>query len=380
MSSFAADGRRLQQLRKLTEVSRALTYALSLSEILDLTVAHAAELLETPRVLLLLVNEDGMLTIRAGIGFAKDATAPFREPLDETLVRRLEVLLDVGTERFFAVPLVAGGEVTGLLAVTLAVDRVTSEDDEWLLSALADQAAVALEKSRLDQTAEFRERLIGIVSHDLRNPIGAILMGTQMLLGRDHLDATTTKGVSRIHSRAERAVRMIRDLLDFTQARLGGGIEIRTEPTDLRTIANQVVEEASITHASRRIVLRASGDASGAWDGDRIAQVLGNLLTNAVTYSTPDTPVNVVIHGERSDVVLAVHNEGPPIPLDVRARIFEPMQRASEQMSSASRSVGLGLYIVRNIVTAHGGTIGIESTEEAGTTFTVRLPRRVAAA
>lgn len=378
MTSFAADGRRLQQLRKLTEVSRALTYALSLNEILDLTVAHAAELLETSRVLLLLVNEERMLTIRAALGFAKDATAAFREPLDETLVRRLELLLDVGAERFFTVPLVAGGEVTGLLAVTLSIDRVASDDDEWLLSALADQAAVALEKSRLDQTAEFRERLIGIVSHDLRNPIGAILMGTQLLLGRDHLDPATTKTISRIHSSAERAARMIRDLLDFTQARLGGGIEIRTAPTDLRTIANQVVEEASITHASRRIVLRASGDATGAWDGDRIAQVLGNLLTNAVVYSPADTPVNVVIHGETSDVVLAVHNEGPPIPVDARARIFEPMQRASEQMSSAARSVGLGLYIVRSIVTAHGGTIGIESREEAGTTFTVRLPRGAA--
>ena len=140
-------------------------------------------------------------------------------------IHRLTLLLRISPqEEFLGVPLVVGGEVTGLLAVARHVGDVPADEAEWLLSALADQAAVALEKTRLDETAEFRERLIGIVSHDLRDPVAAILMVTATLRRWRQLDPQTMDTlVHRIQSSADRANAMIHDLLDFTQARLGGG-------------------------------------------------------------------------------------------------------------------------------------------------------------
>jgi phosphoserine phosphatase RsbU/P len=368
--------KRLQQVRKLTEVSRALTYAVSLDEVLRLTVERAAELLETDKAVLMLTNEQGLLSVRAAFGLHKEATERFREPLDETLIHRLQGLLDARPECFLGVPLVVGGQVTGILAVSLAQPVSGNDEQEWLLSALADQAAVALEKTRLDETAEFRERLIGIVSHDLRGPISAILLGATSVLRRETLDARDSKTIVRIQSAAERANRMIRDLLDYTQARLGGGIRVESQPMDLHAVVRQVVEEMKMAHPDRHIEMTQEGDLRGNWDVDRLAQVVGNLISNALHYSPENTPVRVRAQGAALEATLTVHNQGPPIPGPQQSKIFEPMQRASADVNSQNRSVGLGLYIVRHLVKAHGGTIEVKSSEDEGTTFTVRLPRQ----
>lgn len=366
--------RRAQQLRKLTEVSRALTYAVSLGEVLELAVSRAALLLEAPRAVLMLTDEQGLLSVRASYGVDRASSERFREPLRENLITRLGGLLGQGPdEQFLGVPLVVAGEVTGLLAVARPADRASVDEDEWLLSALADQAAVALEKTRLDESAEFRERLIGIVSHDLRNPIAAILLGAQSLLRRDELDERSTKVLARIQSSAERAQRMVRDLLDFTQARLGGGIHVERRAADLQAIVTQVVEELEVTHPDGRIQVSHQGDGRGEWDVDRLAQVVGNLVSNALDYSPPDTEVRVATQAEEGWVSLQVHNGGPPIPAERLARLFEPMQRTERDTSR--RSVGLGLYIVKHIVEAHGGGVSVRSTDGEGTTLTVRLPR-----
>lgn len=371
------DGKRLQQFRRLTEVSRALTYAVSLEEVLNLTVVRAAELLEAEKSVLMLNNADGLLTVRAAHGLSPEVAVRFREPLDETLIHQLQSLLDVKPTEFLGVPLVVGGEVTGLLAVTRPRQEESTEENEWLLSALADQAAVALEKTRLDENAEFRERLIGIVSHDLRNPISAILMGLTTLLLRDQLDERTTRTVRRIQASAERANRMVRDLLDYTQARLGG-IRVEKRPTDLHGIVRHLVEEMEVAYPGRRIEIQQEGGAGGVWDGDRLAQAVGNLLINALHYSPPDTAVRVETRGDEGWVTLSVHNQGAPIPTERLTHVFEPMQRATSEVDMAGRSVGLGLYIVRHLVQAHGGTVAVRSTEAEGTTVTVRLPRTAA--
>ena len=121
------------------------------------------------------------------------------------------------------------------------------------------------------------------------------------------------------------------------------------------------------------------GDTNGTWDADRIVQVVSNLVTNALKYSSPGTPVAVRAEGLDDMVELTVHNECPPIPPERFGRLFEPLQRASDQIDRKTRSVGLGLYIVDAIVRAHGGTVGVVSTAETGTMFTVRLPREPAA-
>lgn len=369
--------KRLQQFRKLTAVSRALTYAVSLDEVLRITVERAAELLETDKAVLMLTNEQGLLSVRAAFGLAKAATERFREPLDETLIHRLQGLLEAHPECFLGVPLVVGGQVTGILAVSLSQPVSGNDEQEWLLSALADQAAVALEKTRLDETAEFRERLIGIVSHDLRSPISAILLGATSVLRREGLNERDAKTVVRIQSAAERANRMIRDLLDYTQARLGGGIRVESRPMDLHTVVRQVVEEMAMAYPDRHIEVSQQGDLHGDWDVDRLAQVVGNLISNALHYSPEGTPVRVETVGAAQEVTLTVHNLGPAIPAPQQQKIFEPMQRASADVNPQNRSVGLGLYIVKHLVRAHGGTIEVRSVEEEGTTFTVRLPRQV---
>lgn len=375
---FSAD-RRAQQLRKLTEVSRALTYAVSLDEVLDLTVRRAGDLLQADRVVLMLTNDEGLLSARASFGLDMAVVGQFQEPLQETLITRLKVLLGTSPdEHFLGVPLVVGGEVTGLLAVAKRGSTTESDDDEWLLSALADQAAVALEKSRLDETAEFRERLIGIVSHDLRNPVAVVTMASAALMRWEQLDQRTIdKLVTRIHSSGQRATAMIRDLLDFTQARLGGGIPVARRPVDLHAIVAQVVEEMEVAHPERSFSVQQLGNAQGEWDAGRLSQVAGNLLSNAISYSPPGSVISIRTEdlGEKQ-VALVLHNEGEPISAELLPHLFEPMRRASAELSNTSRSVGLGLYIVKHIVEAHGGEVGVRSAADEGTTLTVHLPRR----
>ena len=378
LGAFQVDKRSLQ-LRKLTEVSRALTYAVSLEEVLDLTVERAAELLDSPRSVLMLTDNEGLLSVRASFGLDPDARSDFHEPLEEALISRLKVLLGTTeAEQFLGVPLVVAGEVTGLLAVVMQTSSSQPEDDEWLLSALADQAAVALEKTRLDETAEFRERLIGIVSHDLRNPVSVIKMAATLLRRWEKLEPRVVdKLVTSIHSSADRVSAMIHDLLDFTQARLGGSIRLNRKPGDLHAIVRQVVEELQLANPDRTFELQQEGDAQGSWDSGRLAQVVGNLLSNAITYSPASSIVRVSTRNDGDAVVLVIQNEGAPIPAELLPKLFEPMQRASADVYNANRSVGLGLYIVKHIVEAHGGSVAVRSELGMGTELRVRLPLEV---
>ncbi|WP_375745097.1 ATP-binding protein [Corallococcus interemptor] len=230
-------------------------------------------------------------------------------------------------------------------------------------------------QAQQQQRADFEQQLIGIVSHDLRNPVSAILLGAASLMRREELDERSTKAVSRIQSAAERAHRMIRDLLDFTQARLGGGLRIQRRPSDLHEIVDGVLEEIEATHPDREIRRRRSGSGLGVWDPDRLGQLAQNLVTNALKYSPRDTAIQVETHGGDDAVSLSIHNEGAPISPERMSRLFEPLQRASGEVDPSSRSIGLGLYIVKQLVEAHRGIITVTSTAEEGTTFTVRLPR-----
>jgi PAS domain S-box-containing protein len=224
--------------------------------------------------------------------------------------------------------------------------------------------------------AEFAEQLIGIVSHDLRNPLNAITLSVAALLRQEELSERQAKGLARISAATERATRMIRDLLDFTRARLGGGILIEHKPLDLHAHCRQVVEEVRLAHPDREVEVVRSGEGTGEWDGDRLAQVITNLVNNAIAYSPPGTSVRVETRGEDGTVLLRVHNTGRPIPPELLPHLFEPMTRGRPGGDTASRSIGLGLFIVANIVHAHGGTVEVLSEAAAGTTFTVRLPRR----
>jgi PAS domain S-box-containing protein len=259
------------------------------------------------------------------------------------------------------------GQVDGVLVLVLDVTEAVR---------VRQSAQRRMEEERMRR--DFEQQLIGIVSHDLRNPLGAILLGTQLLLRRKDLDTRAVQSAERIRGSAERAMRLVRDLLDFTQARLGSGLKLKRERGDLHQVALEAVEELRAAYPERELHLEPAGDARGLWDSDRFAQVVDNLVGNALKYSPPDSPVHVRLEGAAHEVRMEVHNGGPPIDPEAMPRLFEPLQRAVSTADTASRSVGLGLYIVDQIVRAHGGRILVTSTRETGTTFDVRLPRQEA--
>jgi signal transduction histidine kinase len=220
----------------------------------------------------------------------------------------------------------------------------------------------------------FEEQLIGIVSHDLRNPLSAVIFAAEVLRSRPGLDERQTKAVERIVTSCGRAVRMIEDLLDFSRVRLGGGLALTTAPVDLHVLAARVVEELLVTRPGRRVALEAVGDGAGIWDADRLAQVVQNLVGNALQHTTEDVGVRVRTSGEGSHVVLTVHNDGPTIAAEDLERLFQPFQQG-RGAHPIGRSVGLGLYITAHIVEAHGGFVDVQSSADTGTTFRVVLPR-----
>jgi len=231
-------------------------------------------------------------------------------------------------------------------------------------------------EDELKKRAEFEQQLIGIVSHDLRTPLSAISLGTALLLRRPGLSAQVTNTLGRILSSADRAQRLIASLLDFTQARVGGGFVLKYAPLDLHEFVGLVVEELRVAHQSREILFESAGDGRGEWDPDRLAQLLTNLINNALIHGLEDAPVMVRVYDEPDFMVISIHNRGTAIPPSEIPHLFEPMRRGSGAARSRKlKSIGLGLYIVHEIVHAHGGTIGVESSEEKGTTFTVHLPR-----
>lgn len=221
--------------------------------------------------------------------------------------------------------------------------------------------------------ATFAEQAIGIVSHDLRNPFSAIQMGAA-LLGDGELTEAQRRTVERITRATERATVLLGDLLDFTAARLGAGISVKPGSIHLHDVIAETLEELRLANPGREIRQTRTGDGPCRGDGARLAQVVGNLVSNAITYGDRFLPIIVMTTtGERCSV--AVHNWGEPIPVDVQAQLFEPMARGARGGSSnPTRSVGLGLYIVREIARALGGDATVTSNPTDGTTFLVSWP------
>lgn len=230
----------------------------------------------------------------------------------------------------------------------------------------------------MTRQVQFGEMLVGIVSHDLRNPVNVVALNAE-LLKRGALPPALAASVARIQEACRMSQALIRDLLDFTQARLGPGIRVARTGGDLMEIVRKAVDELQALHPARSIALRTSGDGAGDWDADRVAQLVVNLVTNALVYGRPDTPVTVSVDGEPpGPVVLSVHNAGEPIPRELHRSIFEPLRQGRGQQGGRSRNIGLGLYIVRAIARAHGGRVDLASSAAEGTTFRVELPRSAA--
>lgn len=372
MSVESLDAR--QRFQRLTEVSRALTAATSRDEVAKLAVQTTVELVDADRVVLLATDEDGAVVVLGSYGLSASAAAGFvRHALDDGLSSRLAALLETTSEHFLGVPLVVDDQLTGMLA---ARTKTTLRDEaEWLFAALADQTSVALEKTRLAALARLRERVVGIVSHDLRNPINAVSIAASMLLRRSDLDPQALRLIQMVSEGAARAGRMVHDLLDYTAASLGGGIAVEKSARDLRPAVDQIVDELTLAHPNTVFEVQAADSLPGVWDGDRLAQAVGNLLSNAVRYAT-DHRVRLVVWTEAGTLRVEVHNRGPVIAPEVMSMMFEPMRRAVLEGETGAGKVGLGLYIVKHIAEAHGGSVNVRSTAAEGTVVTFEVPVR----
>jgi signal transduction histidine kinase len=236
--------------------------------------------------------------------------------------------------------------------------------DESMITGGEEMERAAL--AALERQAAFRERFIAILGHDLRNPLQSILFVAESLL--DH-DVTEIQGhlVHRLTESANRMSRMIADVLDLTRARLGGGIPVDPRPADLGSIVRQAVEELEIARPDK-------GAVRGSWDPDRMAQVVSNLVSNALDYSPEGAPVAVRVREDGDGVILVVHNEGPPIAPEALPSLFDPFVQGEHAVPG--EGLGLGLFIAQQIVLSHGGSIDVHSAAGEGTAFTVRLPRR----
>jgi signal transduction histidine kinase len=223
-----------------------------------------------------------------------------------------------------------------------------------------------------------KELFLGVLGHDLRNPLGAIMMSASLIISREGPDWLNLKTASRMLTSGTRMLAMIDDLVDFTRTRLGSGIPVVRADMDMETICKQTVDEIIAFHPRCVVHFEATGELRGQWDSGRIGQALSNLVGNAYQHGSKDVPVEVSVRGEAASVVLTVHNKGPAIAKDELHDIFNPFRQLETARTKTKdlRSAGLGLYIAQAIVTAHHGTIDVESSEN-GTTFTVLLPRSV---
>ena len=199
-------------------------------------------------------------------------------------------------------------------------------------------------------------------------------MSAAALLRQD-LDDRVTRVARRILTSSERMDRLIGQLLDFAQVRHGQGMPIRRRPGDLAEIARRVLDEIEAAHPEQAVSLVVQGDARGDWDADRLAQVISNLVANAIRHGD-GRAIAVTIRSGPAEVAVEVHNGGHPIPAALLPEIFDPFRRGSSRSRAGAQGVGLGLFISQEIVRCHGGRIQVSSSEAAGTAFTVRLPRR----
>lgn len=304
------------------------------------------------------VHPDDAETVHQVVRRALDRREPFRV---EYRMQRHDGsygwALDTGIPRFDG-----GGELLGFIGSVIDItDRKTIEQER---ERVVDD---------LSRTIRLSETFVGVLSHDLRNPLSAITTGAHLMLQWPDAPERMRMPLSRVLNSANRMARMIDQLLDFTRMRTGG-IQIDPKPVDLAELVQGCVDEILLANTRVDIRVEALGTTSGVWDRDRLSQVVSNLVANAAQHRTANTPVVVRIDGrERGFVQLSVHNDGV-IPSDMLPSIFEPF-RARVGRGSGSSGLGLGLYISEQVARAHGGEIRVTSDAESGTELVVMLPR-----
>lgn len=269
---------------------------------------------------------------------------------------------------------------TSVLVLWMSSDVVSKEhevSDIVRFNEAIDQALAESVVSYADAVDAARNVFLGILGHDLRSPLGAILLSADVLLRTGDLSPKSTINVSRIYTSVKRSIKIVGDLLDFTRTHSGVGIPVRMDGEDLAQACEGMVEEARAYNPDRQIVLQSEQSLRGQFDRSRMEQVIANLIGNAVSHGEAGTPITVSLKNDEGIASLTVHNVGRPIDESARSSLFNPMVRHIQSGNAeygAGAGLGLGLYIASAIVDAHHGSIEFDSTAGSGTTFTVRIP------
>lgn len=390
----------VEALFKLTDrVNRAD----SVDEVFELAVGAMCDRMTVARAAILLFDAGTVMRFRCWRGLSPEYRAAVEghspwsadtvdpQPVcvedvskDPSLTGFRAVFAAEGIRALAFIPLVHLGRLLGKFMLYDSEPRAFTDEELSLARLLADQVAAAVQQ-KLD--AEERERLIAelretlrlnqmlaaILGHDLRNPLASIA-NTAELISRRAPDERTAKDGARILTASRRMNRLIEQLLDYTRLREGVQIPVDPQSCDLLATTRQVVDELRASWPQRSVELASRGETHGLWDCDRLAQVMSNLVANALAHGTPDAPVSVAIDGtDRHEVVVEVCNGGV-IPPERLEGIFEPFATGAPA-DKPRRGLGLGLYITRELVRAHAGRIEVRSDTDAGTVFHIELPR-----
>jgi sigma-B regulation protein RsbU (phosphoserine phosphatase) len=391
-TTFAADDPRFEQLRKLTEISRALTYTTSLDEVTRLTVERGHELLDATATVLMLPDADGLMQVRSAHGISAALLDRFRAPLGDALIGRLRGLLSVPDECFIAVPLIVGGAVTGILAVATKLPSTPS--DEWLLSALADQASVALENARVahevrvelnarlqasEGATDAKDRALSTLAHDIRTPLGAIDAYCSIL--EDELFGPVNDRQRETLGRVRMSGRHLLSLLDnvMEMARItAGAVRMELQPVRLIETARDAVQMLTPAADAKFQVLNFidRDDVVVTADPARLRQVLVNLIGNAVKFTPADGVITVTV-GETGEAgnhcgFVRVMDSGPGIQQSEQTAVFEPYYRS--QVTAQAPGVGLGLAICVGLTEQMGGALSLATAESGGCVFSIEFP------
>lgn len=251
-------------------------------------------------------------------------------------------------------------------------------DDITRFNEAIDQSLAMAVASYTERVEQSRRMFLAILSHDLRNPLNSISLSAQVASLQRELDPDSCEALSQIETSVQAISHLVQDLLDFAATGLGARMPLTMGPVNLEMLAQEVLGELRAAHPACKLHSEIRGDLTCTCDGPRMRQVLSNLLGNALEHGAEGGRVELSIAGDEKGIVLEVRNEGPPIAANVLPIIFDPLVRDISMDRSRPRrpgSIGLGLYIVHEIVTSHGGTIKATSSAESGTIFCASIPR-----
>ncbi|MBS7743424.1 MAG: HAMP domain-containing histidine kinase [Chelatococcus sp.] len=254
----------------------------------------------------------------------------------------------------------------------------TDLDELTRFNEAIDQAMTESVAKYTEIVTNSRNIFLGVLGHDLRNPIGAASMAAQAMVKMGVTGARQTRLASQIVDTTQRATAILNDLLDITRSAFGADLPMVKAPMNMGQLAIQLRDEMRALSEGRSIETEIIGNTEGEWDRIRIGQVFSNLIGNAIQYSPPASTVSVTVSDRQEKVVVSVNNEGAPISSEKIKTIFDFMTRGNETDvgGEVTTNLGLGLFIAKKIVSAHVGEITVTSDANTGTTFTVILPRR----